>query len=533
MFSQPRNIPLATPPYAALQGQQLQEQEAPSAPPSKNAQPSQGAQLPEPQTQLKSLYFGMLAEYGGARGQLRPETRAEARDFLQQQLHTAATLTSDFPEDFQRLPQVLHSAHEQTARAYRRYLQGRRAGRPRRYFRNRAHALYFLRTVAPTKLVDGAWLYGLLPRWQDRRMAPLIRIYLEELGCGQAAQNHVLLYQNLLSRYGCDHWQDGPEENFTQGVVQLALASHGDEFLPEVIGFNLGYEQLPLHLLITAYELNELDIDPYYFSLHVTIDNAASGHARKALQCVQECAPRLGSQAEFHRRVGNGYRLNLVGRGTLQAIEAFDLEQELLQMLADKALTGACLHSDYCVIEGRPVSDWLSAPESMGDLLRALQNSGWIRRGADPQHSRFWRLLTDEQAVMFGVFTDYEQQLLQDWIVDDPQAQPAVCTSPRVRNPGRFRPCPDTAAVQLAGVRLSAGASLKQIISHHAAQAPAPGSCADVEADVDVEVLFRQLAGVDTPAQAFAVLTGMLSPANHSTPAGLAATRLYSDLFSR
>ncbi|HHX82012.1 MAG TPA: iron-containing redox enzyme family protein [Pseudomonadaceae bacterium] len=68
-----------------------------------------------------------------------------------------------------------------------------------------------------------------------------IRIYLEELGCGIAAQNHVVLYRQLLARYGCEQWQDCPDEAFTQGVVQLALAHNADEFLPELLGYNLGH----------------------------------------------------------------------------------------------------------------------------------------------------------------------------------------------------------------------------------------------------------------------------------------------------
>jgi hypothetical protein len=62
--------------------------------------------------------------------------------------------------------------------------------------------------------------------------------------------------------------------------------TNAEKFLPEVIGFNLGYEQLPLHLLITAYELKELHIDPYYFTLHITVDNADSGHAKQAVDAV-------------------------------------------------------------------------------------------------------------------------------------------------------------------------------------------------------------------------------------------------------
>jgi len=147
----------------------------------------------------------------------------------------------------------------------------------------------------------------------------------------------------------------------------------------------LGYEQLPLHLPITAYELNELDIDPYYFTLHVTIDNFSTGHARKSLQCVLDCMPRIGHGKEFQRRVANGYRLNSVGMGTHQAIASFDLEQELQRVMAAKASLGAQLHSDYCLIAGRRVSEWLTSPDKVAGLLTALQSTGWIRRGEQPE----------------------------------------------------------------------------------------------------------------------------------------------------
>lgn len=526
MFSQPRKIQLATP-YPALPHDNEPRETKP-----KETKPKQSRS----QLNSKPLYFALLEERGPT-GQIDAETQQASRNFLQQQLRAAETLATDFPDDVNLLPSVLHRAHEKTAQEYRRYLEGRQAGRPRRYFSCRSHGLYFLRAVAPTKLVDGAWLYGLLQLWQDprqdHRLAPLIQIYLEELGCGQAAQNHVLLYQRLLARYGCEAWQEGADENFTQGAVQLALAHHADEFLPEIIGFNLGYEQLPLHLLITAYELNELDIDPYYFSLHVTIDNASTGHARKALQSVQDCAPRMGDVTEFHQRVANGYRLNSVGMGTLQAIAAFDLEQELLRVLASKALTGAKLHSDYCLIGGRPVSDWLASPHKVSELLSALQSTGWIRRGEDPQHSRFWRLLTDEQAPMFGVFDGYEQQLLRDWIKVEGKGMPKATLASDfkrkaiVRNPNRFRQSQLTQTAEDTASVPPSGASFKQIIAHHRASAPSPGVCADVD------ILFQQLAGVNSQAEAFSVLNVMLSPANHPTPAGLVATRLYADLFSR
>lgn len=60
------------------------------------------------------------------------------------------------------------------ARQYADYLKARKDGGPRQFFSNKAHALFFLQAVAPTKLVDGAWLYGLLQHWRDPRFEGLV-----------------------------------------------------------------------------------------------------------------------------------------------------------------------------------------------------------------------------------------------------------------------------------------------------------------------------------------------------------------------
>ena len=65
----------------------------------------------------------------------------------------------------------------------------------------------------------------------------------------------------------------------------------------------MGYEQLPLHLLISNYELKELGIDSHYFNLHITIDNFDNGHAQKALEGVLKVAQRYQDKEEFLRRV--------------------------------------------------------------------------------------------------------------------------------------------------------------------------------------------------------------------------------------
>lgn len=211
------------------------------------------------------------------------------------QIAVARELPSDLPSNLGQLQAWIEERTEIVGQQYRDYLAARKNGAPRRYFSCRAHALYFIKGVAPTKLVDGAWLYGLTRQWDDVAFHPLIKTYLEELGDGLPDKNHVTLYRKLLATHGCESWEDLGDDHFLQGALQLALGHHAEHFLPEVVGYNLGYEQLPLHLLITSYELNELGIDPYYFTLHVTVDNAASGHARKAVQAGRLESPgRLG-----------------------------------------------------------------------------------------------------------------------------------------------------------------------------------------------------------------------------------------------
>lgn len=480
----------------------------------------------------KRLHAALFSEHGRELGEIDEVTRSTSRSFLASQLESAAAVDSDMPADPRHLSGWLTRSHEESTRAYRDYLDGRRSGAPRRFFLNRSHALYFLNAVAPTKLVDGSWLYGLVSRWNDPRMLPLVRIYLDELGDGVASQNHVLLYRQLLAQHGGERWHDLDDAHHVQGAIQLSLAHHAAEFLPEVIGFNLGYEQLPLHLPITAYELNELDVDPWYFSLHLTIDNASTGHARKALQSALECLPRAGDAASFYRRLVNGFKLNDVGMGTMEAIASFDLEQELAAVLSKKALVGAQLHSDYCRIGGRTVADWLSVPGGMPAFLQALVDARWIQRGAEPENSRFWHLLNGDKASMFGVFDAYEMQLIADWIRNAPAG--ASGEAVRGSNVNRFRRRVAAGQEGIGDGRLAPVApsvtrtSVAAVVRHQV-----KALHEDTAGDEDVQVLVGRLAEVDEVGAAMAGLRGFLSPANHTTPAGLLAARICAGVVGR
>lgn len=433
-------------------------------------------------------------------------SRDRARAFLRRQLHQAAQEPCDMPLRVDQLMAWMEAQALGTADRYADYLRSRKAGQPRRYFSCRSHALAFLQGVAPTKLVDGAWLYGLLEHWGDVRFYPMLRTYLEELGEGDAAHNHVIIYQRLLAAHGCENLPELSDGHYLQGAIQLALGRHADEFLPEVIGYNLGYEQLPLHLLISAFELAELDIDPYYFTLHVTIDNADSGHARKAVQAVLDLLPAGGDAQLFMQRVANGYRLNDLGISSNAVIESFHLEQALIDMLERKRVFGRQVHSDFCRIGGRTVNEWLAEPGQMRDFLQALEQCRWIRRHEDPRESRFWRLVEGADAQMFGVFSPFEKQLLEDWIAGDWLADGAAETS---RGPRRFRAYRPAAAS--AGPQSSVAA----------ARATATGR------DPEVDDLHDELKLLPADLR-MRRLIELMAPETHPRPVGLEATKLFA-----
>jgi hypothetical protein len=430
--------------------------------------------------------------------------RAAAADFLRERLSDLESVDSGLPASPEDLFAWMEGNASRVHEGYARYLEERKAGGPRRFFTNRAHALYVLRCVAPTKLVDGAWLYGLLPHWQSPRLSDLVRTYVEELGEGAVDKNHVVLYRNLLARYALAPLDDLPDALYEQGLVQLALGWNAETFLPEVVGFNLGYEQLPLHLLVTAYELNELGIDPYYFTLHVTVDNGDNGHARRACQAVLDLLPRMDDGGAFWRRVVAGNKLADAGLGTADVVESFHVGQEALRILAQKARTGSGAHSDYCRVAGRSVNEWLRDPQQVAGFVQALEQAGWIRFGEPVENSRFWGLLQGERAEMFGVFSSYELQVLHDWIRGAGSADGRACTEAAPAAPARRR-------------------ATFRALARHARPLAATGAAA-LDPDLD---LFRQQLGEADDTERSALLVRAMSPAQHWTPAGLEATRLF------
>jgi hypothetical protein len=466
--------------------------------------------------QARDIYFSLMHNHPDE------TSRAQAHDYLLQKLDEVAAGPCDLPQELASLADWVAAGSIAVGQQYRDYIAGRHAGAPRRYFTSKAHALYFLKSVAPTKMVDGAWLYGLLPRWRDARYAHLIQIYLEELGEGVPDRNHVVIYRNLLTAHGCDQWHSLDDDHFVQGTLQLALAHHAAHFLPEVIGFNLGYEQLPLHLLISAYELNELGIDPYYFTLHITVDNAASGHATKALQGLFDSLPHIADKDDFYRRVTNGYKLSSAGVGTQCVIDGFDLDDEVLNIFLAKSRIGAQLHSDYCRVAGKTVTEWLSDPAQLPAFLDSLQQAGWIKRHQDPENSRFWKLIEGVQPQMFGVFNSYERQLIHDWIAGDSanhRRSPQLSYRAKQGLLGKLQP---HAAADSA---YAAGQAAREASSYiDDSDGPAD------DFDMELQLLEDKVSQSPNSDEAMDLLIRLMSPVHHHTAPGLMATRLFTQL---
>ncbi|MCB5191858.1 iron-containing redox enzyme family protein [Methylobacillus arboreus] len=452
----------------------------------------------------RDLYFKLLHEAD------KENSRASAAEFLQRQIAACADAPSSIPETIEQLEDWIVHSSQAAGAEYQQYLNHRKQGAPRRYFSSKAHALYFLNRVAPTKMVDGSWLYGMVKHWEDPAFSELIDIYLEELGDGIEEQNHVAIYRKLLRTHGCERWQHLPPDYFTQGAIQLALATVADQYQPEVIGFNLAYEQLPLHLLITTTELDELNIDPFYFTLHITIDNALSGHAVKAVNAVRNIMSRYSDQQDFIRRLLNGARLSNQGLGTVQIINAFKLEEEVVRIFQEKAILGQHMHNNHCRIGGRNLQEWLSAPHQIPALLQALQDGGWIVRNQDPKTSRFWKLIDGSQGQMFGVFTPYEKQVVYDWIASD-----ALEQLPRRERLGE-----------------SWRVQKRQTIQQSLTPSPASnviqlGRPEDKAQSQEQRLFHQQLDSINDKQARMRLLEAWMTPAMHDSPAGLAATRRF------
>lgn len=352
-----------------------------------------------------------------------------------------------------RLTDFLKTENDKIAREWEQYVARRRAGSSTEMFQDQEEAKWWLRQIAPVKYVDGAWLGHVnkitTPFALRRVSKDAWQVMSEELGDGDPHKNHVQVYLELMNDIGAG-LPDADTVDFIHpkhqlnekcvwkaAVAQLLISLFPHEFLPEILGFNLHFEGLTLETIKAAKELEELGLNAYYFMLHISIDNADSGHTAIAMQAVikymehvQQTQGRSSVQQAW-RRIQTGFILSkglptgleCPSRRSL-AVNSFPRnihEAEAIRIFEAKAPVAHKIHcSSRMRIGGRKLADWLEPDAFAGkqwqmDFLDYLSNmKPWVRKGDSGKSRLIQEMLWEGK--MFGSFTQSEVEGLRRWI---------------------------------------------------------------------------------------------------------------------
>ena len=345
---------------------------------------------------------------------------------------------------------------EQVNHQWGDYVARRRKGGPMELFKDQDGARWWLRQIAPTKYVDGAWLGYINDSTLPFALRAVIKnswqVLSEELGDGDLDKNHAQVYKELMKSVTLDlpaadtaefvHSRQGMNQPtvWKSALAQLLISLIPHEFLPEILGFNMHFEALTLETLKASRELKEVGLDPYYFMLHVSIDNADSGHTAIAQQAVCSYIEHInraeGATAaqQAWRRVQVGYNLSDCLPSSMKKPAAYgfprnELEAEVIRIFRAKALVGHKIHNHITIrIGGRKLLDWLD-PRSLEskqwqmDFLDSFSHSkSWVCRG-DSSKSQFVKELL-WGGRMFGAFTQTETDVVKRWIDAMPSSNP-------------------------------------------------------------------------------------------------------------
>lgn len=375
------------------------------------------------------------------------ETLADARNGPEPGILSVENYT---PEN---LACFLSIESDKTTREWEQYLARRRAGSPAEMFQNKEEARQWLRQVAPVKYVDGAWLghiHKITTPFALRRVTKdAWQVMSEELGDGDTRKNHVYVYRQLMKDIGSElpeadtldfiHSQHQLNEKsvWKAAVAQLLVSLFPHEFLPEILGFNLHFEALTMETMKAAKELEELNINPYYFILHISIDNADSGHTAIAMQAVIKYLEHIqqtegtSSAQKAWKRVQAGFILSK-GLSTrpqdssrrsavFNSFPRNEREAEVIRIFRAKAPVAHKIHCGSRMrIGGRRLVDWLE-PQAFAekkwqmDFLDHLSNmKPWVFKGNSGKSRLILEL--SWEGKMFGSFTQNEVEAVKQWI---------------------------------------------------------------------------------------------------------------------
>jgi hypothetical protein len=395
---------------------------------------------------------------------------AEAANYLRSQLELAAARPPSLPQRYDELAAWITHDAQSAADAYHRYQVAREYGAPRRHFANSAQARQFLREAAPARLADGASLYGVVERWDDTDFQPMIASYLEQLGNGVPDRHRYLLYRDLLASQAAGAAAGELEpERYRSAAVELALAHGGENFLPELIGYNLARQQPSTELLVARHELGELGLNADAFAA----TGVAAGSGPSALLTLRGVMTRVADPTAFYHRVADGYRLHMalahlplptatpgaqqpgVAQGTVAAGHEMDGDDSREDQLRDSETAQRGSHRPTA---SAPAS--AAAAATAATAAAARSSAASLRGDAAAQHAR-----------------------------------------PRGERP---------------------------VIRHHF---PADEHAWEA-IGCKLRLLEARLAASDSKEEAMSTLARLLAPAQQHAPAGLMAARIYTQLFN-
>lgn len=308
-----------------------------------------------------------------------------------------------------------------------------------------------LRQKAPMNLVDGAWLQNILNTGPcDDVQSRLFAIWADEAGNGQTDQNHCNVYDALLRSVGV-YLPPITSQSFIEvdllpsawsnPVFQLSVGMFPQEFFPELLGMTLflEWEATPI-LTPTVRMLRGRKINPHFYSLHVAIDNVASGHGALAKEAITLYLDRIresGGEVEVQRhwrRIWNGYVTwategtfgsdlvahlrRLDGKQTEEERKAY-AEERMEALIRRKAPWARTSHG-IRTLGGRPLNGLFDEPK---ELIKLLLASRWINVQR-PRDSKLFTELLSFMGPMYKIFTPSDQDVILDWIESQRPAGP-------------------------------------------------------------------------------------------------------------
>lgn len=178
--------------------------------------------------------------------------------------------------------------------------------------------------MAPFNQVDGAWLRNVGKVGPvDEVRSLLFHVWADEVGNGDPKLNHSNIYTDLLHSVGVylEPVQSRAyieneaivDSAFTSPLFQLVISQFSEDYLPEILGMTLYLEWAVVGVKPQVQVMESLGVDPLFYSLHIGIDNASTGHgamARRAVELyVDQVRAASGDQAtqDAWERVWDGY----------------------------------------------------------------------------------------------------------------------------------------------------------------------------------------------------------------------------------